>query len=657
MRRGEEPVLAGRIALAALLGLAIGVASGQLAGHAWVALPCATAAWLLALRSAAATRAWVVLAFAVTIRGALACADFHSNDLHRYVWEGRVQLEGVSPFATAPSHPDLVPLRDARFEKLFEPDLPTVYPPLAQAAFAAWAALGLEELGFRNAVLVLDALVVLALVGWLRATGRRPGWALVYAASPVALASAAGGHIDPLMLLGLVGFAWAHERGRAALAAAGLAAAILAKTVAVLLLPWLLLRRPRPALVVTLPLVAAGYLPYAVQGDVVGSLFTFASDFAFNGALFPLLDALDRERAPLAAGALLATWTAAVALTQPRVATAWALTLAGLLVLAPTVHYWYLTWFLAALPALGASPVAAPLRAWAVGVLFALPAYLAVIRGDPLPGPVWTLVEYAIPLAALAAVSWRHRPRGVPRQHRGGSPPEGRVGVVIPALREAANLRRLLPGWLDTRVERVVVADLPCEDGTETLCRDLPRVRYVAVGRRGYGAAVAAGLDAVSDLDFAVVCDADHLRGPEQLEALLAPLRDPGVGLVTADRTRAARLTRLQRLGNALVTVLIALGWGRRFRDLGPYRALRIAAWRDLPVHDPGFGWNVEMNVRALEVGLGVVEVPLAPAPRPDGRDRITGSLRSALAAGAGILRRLYQLHETSGRPAGGSSV
>ena len=225
---------------------------------------------------------------------------------------------------------------------------------------------------------------------------------------------------------------------------------------------------------------------------------------------------------------------------------------------------------------------------------------------------------------------------------------------MIPCRGEARSLEHLLPRWLATGAARLVVADTPTGDGTRDLVARLgdPRLRYVEVKERGYGAAVLAGMEEAGDVAFAVVSDADHGRGPEQVEALLAPFSDPAVGLVAAARSDARGQSAPQRMGNALTTLLIALGWGRRFRDLGPFRALRRAAWPAGTLRDRGFGFNVEMNVRALELGMAVVEVALPASERRFGRNRIGGTVKGVVRAGGGILSRLWRLREeTCGTP------
>lgn len=62
-----------------------------------------------------------------------------SDDIHRYLWDGRVTLHGLNPWSLAPDSPALAHLRDAHWHRVNHRELTTIYPPLAQALFAAGA--------------------------------------------------------------------------------------------------------------------------------------------------------------------------------------------------------------------------------------------------------------------------------------------------------------------------------------------------------------------------------------------------------------------------------------------------------------------------------------------------------------------------------------
>jgi hypothetical protein len=376
-------------------------------------LVAASAAWLVAVSVSADVSVRVVIVVAVVGRAALWSTGIATDDLHRYVWEGRVQALGLSPYALAPNDPRLAPLRDESFHRINHPDHAAIYPPLAQAVFRAAATLSLREDGFRLLFVLLDVLTVGVLVGWLRAARAPPGWALIYAWCPISALTAATGHYEPLALLPLAAAGWAWTSRRFTLASACLACAVMTKVFPILLLPWMLRRRFRATCLGFLPVVLVLALPH-LGDDPIGPLAHFGRAFAFNGSLFRWLDTVSGGRGLLLAGLLLGGCAVTTAVRQPRFASAAALTLAALLLLSPTVHYWYLAWPLLPIAAAGPRRWNAPFLAWCVSVVSLWPVYARAHLGGPFePIPAATLVEYAVPAVVALAVVLRHAwPRG-----------------------------------------------------------------------------------------------------------------------------------------------------------------------------------------------------------------------------------------------------
>ncbi|HEU0008363.1 MAG TPA: hypothetical protein VFT34_00955 [Verrucomicrobiae bacterium] len=100
----------------------------------------------------------------------------------------------------------------------------------------------------------------------------------------------------------------------------------------------------------------------------------------------------------------------------------------------------------------------------------------------------------------------------------------------------------------------------------------------------------------------------------------------------------------VQRFGNRVTCEAIRFGWGRRFRDMGSLRLTRREGLVTLGLADRGFGWNVEMQVRAMEAGWKIVELPVTCLPRQSGESKISGSWAGTLRAGHGIVRMLALL-------------
>jgi hypothetical protein len=606
----------------------------------------ATAAWWVSHRHPKIPT-WWVLGVAILLRATFVCSPYLTDDLHRYVWEGRVLGAGFDPYQHPPSDPVLAHLGDPVQAGVNHPYHSSIYPPLTLTVFAAATGVGLAEEGLRILFLVVDLSTVLVLLAFLRARGQPPGLAVLYAWSPVVVIAAGSGHLDPLALLPLAAALLAFSRGHPLLAGVLLGIATMAKVFPVLVLPWFLVRRPWP--------VAAGFLLVVglttltlFSPSLFGPLTNFARSYQFNNSLHGLFESLVPGNGQLLVmSALLLVISCAT--FMPCAAAAAVVTFGGLLLLSPTVHFWYLTWVL--LPAAAAFPRGHAILAagFAVSALALYPTYRDSFLGLPFVEHGWaTTFFYGMPaflLLALVQQARRHRPALVTPAHQPQTATEtSSFAVVIPAWREARNLTTLLPAWLRTGAQRIVVADKPTSDGTAELAALDPRLCYVAVTEPGYGAAVKAGMAAAGTVDYIVICDADHDLGPAQVSALLAPFADPEVALVCAARGQSPSLSVPQRLGNTLITAAIAAGFGRWFHDLGPYRALRRTAWPDGLLQDAGFGVNVEGNVRALQRGMKVVEVMLPAGTRAHGRNRISATLRGVVRAGKGMIVRLFRL-------------
>lgn len=212
--------------------------------------------------------------------------------------------------------------------------------------------------------------------------------------------------------------------------------------------------------------------------------------------------------------------------------------------------------------------------------------------------------------------------------------------MVIPALNEALSL----PGVLAAlpAVDRVVVVDNGSTDDTAVVAI-AGGAEVVSEPRRGYGNAVLAGMAALAadPPDVLVILDADHSDRPELMHRLTEPILAGRADLVLSDRSRTAApgaLTRPQRFGNAFATTLMWGVSGHRYRDMGPFRAIRWESLMVLRMQDPTWGWNVEMQLKAVHHGLRIVEIPVPYGARRAGESKISGDLRGAMRAGARIL-------------------
>ncbi|MCS6953935.1 MAG: glycosyltransferase family 2 protein [Bryobacterales bacterium] len=225
-------------------------------------------------------------------------------------------------------------------------------------------------------------------------------------------------------------------------------------------------------------------------------------------------------------------------------------------------------------------------------------------------------------------------------------PGRAKAALIIPALNEEEALPHTLAQVPPGLFSAVIVADNGSTDGTAEVARRSGAI-VVCEPRRGYGAACQRGLAAVPpDVHAVVFLQADGSEDPREAARLLEPIFRGEADLVVGSRTCQAscRLRFHQAWGNRLAVWLIRILHGGRYTDLGPFRAVRLDALRQLRLRDRGYGWTVEMQVRALQEGLRILEVPVASRRRTAGRDKISGTFTGSLKAGFKILWTILRL-------------
>ncbi|MEN3615491.1 glycosyltransferase family 2 protein [Plantactinospora sp. ZYX-F-223] len=214
------------------------------------------------------------------------------------------------------------------------------------------------------------------------------------------------------------------------------------------------------------------------------------------------------------------------------------------------------------------------------------------------------------------------------------------IDVVLPCLDEAAALPAVLaalpPGY------QAVVVDNGSTDGSPEVAA-AHGARVVSESRRGYGAAVHAGLLA-AEAELVCVLDADGSFDPGELPRLVAPVLADRADLAVGRRrpVSAAAWPWHARAGNALVAALLRRR-GVPVRDISPIRVGRRTALLRLGVADRAFGYPLELLLRAAAAGWRIIELDTAYAPRAAGTtSKVSGSVRGTLRATrdfAGVLR------------------
>jgi alpha-1,6-mannosyltransferase len=330
------------------------------------------------------------------------------DDIHRYVWDGRVQRLGYNPYVVVPSDPALGWLHTPETRTLNNPDVPSPYPAGAQLFFRAITAIHESVFGLKVAFVICDLMIVLVLLDLLRCSRRGEHWVLAFAWNPLLATEVAGsGHIDIVgVLLLLVSVAALVRRWRAVAALAfGLAVAVKFLPIVLLPLYWKRVRMRDGALAAVV--VGLLYVPFLNHGRIpIGSLGTYVQRFRFND---PVFATLERVAAPqlvaglaVLVGFLTAIWMRSKSAEGSSDAFAWPM--AASLLCAPVVYPWYLLWLLPFLRSVSTLPIIV----WTVSIIPTYYVWHLRTLGRPWLVPGWImLLEYGAVATVCAIIEFR----------------------------------------------------------------------------------------------------------------------------------------------------------------------------------------------------------------------------------------------------------
>jgi alpha-1,6-mannosyltransferase len=340
--------------------------TGSSIGHYSLWFIAASVAYVLfaiVLRRVAFNRTTVVvlLGVGIAVRVALLpVPPIGSDDIERYLWDGRVQAAGIDPYAHAPGDSALASLHTADLPaRVNHPTLHSPYLPLTEWIFlASWQMAGEDPLGIKVLLLLAECLTLIVLARLLRRLELPRQNILLYALCPLPVVQfALDAHVDgfgiPLLLLALL--LWLNDRRVWSLIALGLSLAI--KPVGLVLIPGLIFisrtwRERMMCVVLPLVTVAVQYVPYLWSSNPLAGLLVFGKDWSYNGPVFELLYGWFHDNAPARriCGLALAVFLFLLA-SRKRALPFYAYgSVLLLLVFSPVVHPWYIAWLAGLVP-------------------------------------------------------------------------------------------------------------------------------------------------------------------------------------------------------------------------------------------------------------------------------------------------------------------
>jgi len=215
------------------------------------------------------------------------------------------------------------------------------------------------------------------------------------------------------------------------------------------------------------------------------------------------------------------------------------------------------------------------------------------------------------------------------------------VSVIIPALNECESIGQVVASMPWQLIAECIVVDNGSTDGTAEIARAAGA--RVVHSPRGYGAACKAGAQAAhGDSAILVFMDGDGSDVITDLPRLLAPLLDDTSDFTIGSRMRGhcepGSMLGSQIFAAHLVSFLLRAVRGLHYTDMGPFRAIRRSSFELLDMSEMTYGWNLEMQIKAAQHKLRILEIPVDYRCRIGGDSKVSGDLRASIKAAVRIL-------------------
>ena len=225
------------------------------------------------------------------------------------------------------------------------------------------------------------------------------------------------------------------------------------------------------------------------------------------------------------------------------------------------------------------------------------------------------------------------------------------VSIVIPALNEEESIGHVVASMPWTLIAECIVVDNGSTD--ETAAVAAAAGAKVINSPRGYGAAMSAGTRAaLPSSTILVQMDGDGADSIESLPQLIGPIERGEADFVIGSRILGKResgsMLFSQVFAGWLVSRTIRIFYGYKYTDMGPFRAMRRDVLERMQMQEMTFGWNLEMQIRAIQMNLRIVEIPVDYKRRIGGTSKVSGNIKASLQTAWRILRVFLRAREPS---------
>jgi hypothetical protein len=279
-----------------------------------------------------------------------------SDDVHRYLWEGKVIVNGYNPYTMPPNHSSLIHLHDENYEKVTFKQMSAIYPPLSQAVFAAnYLIAGNSTVFLKMIYLIIEFITLIFILKLLVLKGKDPNLILLYAWLPLPILEYFNNaHLDVVGISFLIMFIYYLEKNKITLSASMLALAFLTKLLALLILPLVIkklgIKKSLIFYSIFLITCLVFYLPFICGNpDVLGGLFRYLEHWEFNGSVYNIFKLIFArgDIAKMACAVLLSLSVLVISIRYKDFMNGVFAVFLCMIIFSTTLYPWYLGWIAA----------------------------------------------------------------------------------------------------------------------------------------------------------------------------------------------------------------------------------------------------------------------------------------------------------------------
>ena len=283
-----------------------------------------------------------------------------SDDYYRYLWDGKVQTNGINPYRYAPADTALNSIHSETLPKFVNfPEMKTIYPPLSQIIFYFAYTIGGESfVGLKILLLVFDLLTLYGTYLIIKKLDLPNKNILYYALCTLPLFQFfIDAHVDGFGLTFMIFSIYFYLNDKKLMSLIFLSASICIKPLGFIFVPILFFQEKNwrdKIQIVSIPIIicALAYLPYTFTGKPFQALMQFTENWMFNGIVFDILESFikNNQVTRMLCGSLFLIVFLRIIFSRKNFLSQLYLSLFLLYIFSPVVHPWYLSWLAILIP-------------------------------------------------------------------------------------------------------------------------------------------------------------------------------------------------------------------------------------------------------------------------------------------------------------------